>query len=183
MKKLEGAMPIPITKHQLLEQFRTERAQWDALLAEIGAECMEQPGVTGDWTIKDTVAHLTTWWRREVARLAAVKRGEQPPDHPPQSDVAIINQWIYLTNRDRPAADVLRDAQAVWQELGALLQSFSEELLLERERFAWLDGRPLGAGILEDFTKHLHEEHEPLIHAWLTRLADDRQQSVGASRR
>jgi hypothetical protein len=176
-------MSIPRTKQQLLERFWTERAQWDALLTEIGAERMEQPGVTGDWAMKDTVAHLTTWWRREVAHLAAARRGERPPDHPPQSDVAIINQWVYLTNRDRPVSDVLRDAEAVWQAFGALLQSCSEELLLERERFAWLDGRPLGAGIFEDFVTHLHEEHEPLIRAWLTRLADDRKQPVEASRR
>jgi hypothetical protein len=176
-------MPVPTTKQLLLEQFGAERARWEALLTEIGAERMEQPGVTGGWTMKDTIAHLTTWWRREVARLAAAKRGERPPDHPPQSDVAIINQWIYLTNRDRRVADVLHDAQAVWQELGALLQSLPEELLRERERFGWLDGRPLGSGIFEDFITHLHEEHEPLIRAWLTRLADDRKQPVASSRR
>ncbi len=75
--------------------------------------------VTDQWTMKDTIAHLTTWWRREVGRLAALQRRERPLDHPPQSQVPIINQWIYVVNRDRPAGDVVRDAEAAWQEFRA----------------------------------------------------------------
>jgi hypothetical protein len=165
-------MPAPATKQQLLDRIRLERAGWEALLAEIGADRMEVPGVTGDWTMKDTIAHLTTWWRREIARMEAARRGERPPDHPPQSEVAVINQWVYLTNRDRPLADVLRDAQAAWQQLEAAAQALPEDMLFDRTRFAWMDGRALGVGIFDDFVNHLHEEHEPLIRKWLGRLKD-----------
>ena len=160
-------MRVLTTKEQLLSQIKQERTDWEALLAEIGVERMEIPGVTGDWTMKDTIAHLTTWWRREIARAEAVRRDECPPDHPPQSDVAIINQWVYLTNRDRPIAAVVRDAQAAWQAFAAAIQALPEPILFARERFTWLEGRTLGAGLLEDFITHLHEEHVPLIRAWL----------------
>lgn len=160
-------MQVLTTKEQLLSQIQQERTDWEALLAEIGVERMEIPGVTGDWTMKDTIAHLTTWWRREIARAEAVRRDERPPDHPPQSDVAIINQWVYLTNRDRPIAAVVRDAQAAWQAFEAAIQALPEPTLFARERFAWLEGRTLGVGLFEDFVTHLHEEHEPLIRAWL----------------
>src|SRR5215216_6003714 len=163
-------MEVPTSKQQLLEQLQQERSEWESLLAKIGNHRLELPGVTDRWTMKDTIAHLTTWWRREVARLAAVQRGERPPDHPPQSDVAVINQWVCFTNRDRPFADVLRDAQAAWQEFEASLRAIPEELLFDRERFAWMGGRALGQGILEDFVGHLHEEHAPLIRSWLERL-------------
>src|SRR5262249_36205718 len=83
-------MAGPSTKQQLLDQVQQERELWEALLAEIGFERMEVPGVTRDWTMKDTIAHMTTWWRREVALLASVQRNERPPDHPPQSQVPII---------------------------------------------------------------------------------------------
>jgi len=165
-------MPVPTTKQQLIDQLRHERSGWEALLAEIGAARMEMPGVTGDWTMKDTLAHLTTWWRREVARAEAVRRNERPPDHPPQSDVAVINQWVYLTNRDRPLTDVLGDAEDAWQQFEAALQALPEHTLFERGRFAWMEGRTLGAGLFDDFTRHLHEEHEPLIQAWLGQLND-----------
>jgi len=163
-------MPAATTKQQLLHQLQQERAIWQELLAEIGPERMEMPGVTGDWTMKDTIAHLNTWWRREAALLVAAQRGERPPDHPPQSHVAIINDWIYVTNRDRLIADVLRDSEEVWQQFGQTLKELPEEALFDRERFPWMAGRALGPGCLDDFLAHFHEEHEPLIRAWLKQL-------------
>ncbi|HYN87206.1 MAG TPA: ClbS/DfsB family four-helix bundle protein, partial [Ardenticatenaceae bacterium] len=99
------------------------------------------------------------------------QRGERPPDHPSQQDVSIINQWIYLTNRDRPLSDVLRDARAVWQQLEDLIQTTPDQDLLEPGRFDWLEGRPLGPQIVDDFVIHFHDEHEPAIRAWLASLS------------
>jgi hypothetical protein len=162
-------MKLPGNKQQLLDQLHQERSDWKGLLEKIGKDRFELPGVTDQWTMKDTIAHLTTWWRREVARLAAVQRGERPPNHPLPSDVAVINQWVYLTNRDRPIEHVLRDADESWQQFEAEIKELSEEVLFT-EQFDWMEGRTLGAGILHDFVIHLHEEHEPLIRAWLLRL-------------
>jgi hypothetical protein len=166
---MEGAMSVPTTKQQLLEQIQQEREQWEGLLAEIGLERMEVPGVTDDWTMKDTIAHMTTWCRREVGLLAAAQRGEWPPDHPPQSQVPIINEWEHRTNRDRPLAHVMRDSEEVWQQFAEKLQELPEDMLFDQERFAWMQGRALGPGSLEDFTKHFHEEHKPLIRTWLSK--------------
>ena len=160
-------MSEAISKQQLLEQFHAARANWEALLAEIGPQRMERAGVMGDWTMKDTIAHLITWWRRAVACLAAAQRGERPPDHPPQTEVAIINQWEFLTNRDRPLADILHDAAATWEQFEALLQAIPEATLSDTKRFTWMEGRPIGAGMIHDFLTHLDKEHEPLIRNWL----------------
>ena len=160
-------MSVPTTKTQLFTQLQQEHAYWEALLAEIGRERMEEPGVTGDWTMKDTIAHLTTWWRRRVAQLEAARRGERPVDHPPQPHVEIINHWIYLTNRDRPLDDVLRDAEDAWRQFEATLDTFSEETLFDPAAFDWLDGQALGPAVVGGFAKHLHEEHESMIRAWL----------------
>jgi hypothetical protein len=160
-------MSVPTTKQQLLDQVQQEREQWESLLDEIGTERMEVPGVTGDWTMKDTIAHMITWWRREVSLLAAAQRDERPSDHPPQSQVPIINERVHRTNRDRPLADVLRDSQDIWQQFAEKIQQIPEETLLDPERFEWMEGRALGLGILENFAGHFHEEHEPLITAWL----------------
>jgi hypothetical protein len=160
-------MSVQTMKQQLLEQVQQEREQWEGLLAEIGLERLEIPGVTGDWTMKDTINHMTTWWRREVALLASVQRGERPPEHPPQSQVPIINEWIHRTNRDRPLAHVLRDAEDVWQQFAEKLKQLPDEILFDSQRFDWMQGSALGPGILGNFAGHFHEEHEPLIRDWL----------------
>jgi hypothetical protein len=126
-------MPEGLSRQSLLE----------ALLAETGTHRMEQVGVTPNWNIKDTVAHFTTWWRREVACLAAAGRGE------------------------RPLGDVLRDAEDAWRQFHELLQRLPENTLFDPDRFAWMEGRALGAAVLGDFVSHLREEHEPRLRQWL----------------
>ncbi|MFI5275949.1 MAG: hypothetical protein ACHQ1E_01655, partial [Ktedonobacterales bacterium] len=59
------AGPDPMTGARLASILRTERAQWQALLARVGPDRMEQPGVEGEWSMKELVAHLT-WYERAV---------------------------------------------------------------------------------------------------------------------
>jgi hypothetical protein len=161
------------TKQQLVERIRQERAAWEALLAEVGQERMSQPGAMGDWTFKDAVAHLTAWWLREVMRLDAAQSGEQPTAPWPEDwDVETVNQQVYNANKDRPLQEVLHDASEVWQHLEDLVQALPERDLTEPGRFAWMEGQALGPAILDDFTGHFHEEHEPLIRAWLARTTE-----------
>jgi hypothetical protein len=71
-------------KSELLNGLQEEYQNWKALLDQIGPARMDLPGVTGHWSIKDIVAHLTGWRRRTVARLQAAQRGEPEPPHPGQ---------------------------------------------------------------------------------------------------
>ena len=162
-------MTTATTKQQQITALQQEHAQWQAMLDEIGRERMEEPGVTDGWSMKDTMAHLTTWWRREIALMEAALRGERPPHHPPQDQVQIVNDWVYLTNRDRPLQEVVADADEAWRHLQALFAQAPEEMLTNPTRFSWLDGKALGPYILDNFTGHLHEEHEPAIRAWMAR--------------
>jgi len=63
-----------IAKDELLTMIRTARARRETLLAEIPAAWLTEPGVTGEWSIKDIIAHIT-WGEREnigVVRAHAV---------------------------------------------------------------------------------------------------------------
>ena len=42
----------------VLDALRGGRAAWETLLAQIGADRMMQPGVEGDWSVKDIIAHV-----------------------------------------------------------------------------------------------------------------------------
>ena len=72
-------MALIMSKAQLLTDLQDEQTQWEALLGEIGEEHMTQPGVAGEWSIKDIVAHLTGWRRRTVERFQAALRQEPSP--------------------------------------------------------------------------------------------------------
>jgi uncharacterized damage-inducible protein DinB len=158
------------SKAQLLEDLQAEQAQWEALLHDIGEEHMTQPGVAGEWSIKDIVAHLTGWRRRTVGRFQAALRHEPtpPPDWPQQLQTDDeINAWIYAGSRDRPLADVLRESRDVFGQLVETLDAFPEADLRDPTRFPWLEGEPLSGAI---FFAHFHEEHEPDMRAWLEKI-------------
>lgn len=158
-------------KAELLTGLHDEQRQWELLLAQIGEGRMERPGVAGDWTMKDIVAHLTGWRRRTVDRLEAARRGGPDPAPPwpaqLQSDDE-INAWIYEEGRGRSLEEVLADSRQVFRRLVAAIESFPEAELMDPGRFAWLEGETLTpAGLFG----HFHEEHEPDIRAWLGREA------------
>ena len=119
-------------KSELLNGLQEEYQKWTAFLDQIGPARMDQPGVAGDWSIKDIVAHLTGWRRRTVARLQAAQRGapEPPPPWPAhlQTDDE-INAWIYETNHGRPVRAVLDDSQQVFQQLLAAIEGLPDEVL------------------------------------------------------
>lgn len=156
-------------KEELLSGLHDEYRNWLALLAEIGPQRMDRPGVAGDWSIKDVVAHLTGWRRRTVGRLGAVARGEPEPPlpWPPelQSDDE-INDWIYRSSKDLSVREVLDQSDAVFRQVVAALESIPEETLANANQFPWMEGQPFNAAA---FFGHFHEEHEADMRAWLAR--------------
>ena len=155
-------------KSELLNGLQEEYRQWEALLEQIGPARMDQGGVTGPWSIKDIVAHLTGWRRRTVDRLHAVQRGEaEPPPYWPahlQTDDE-INAWIYEANRGRSVSEVLQESDQVFQQLLAAIEGLPDEVMRDPARhLPWLEGQPFSAG---EFFGHFHDEHEPEMRAWL----------------
>jgi hypothetical protein len=167
-----------VSKAEMLAAIARERADWEALLAAIGEERMEQPGFAGDWTFKDVAAHLSGWRQRTLERLDAAARGapEPPPPWPAELTESEtddeINEWIYAKNRDRPLADTLEESRNSYQRLADAIASFTEEELNDPHRFAWMDGTAMGPALVDGaLFDHLHEEHEPGIRRWLAENA------------
>ncbi|HEX5692552.1 MAG TPA: maleylpyruvate isomerase N-terminal domain-containing protein, partial [Roseiflexaceae bacterium] len=69
-------MEESMTKAKLLETLRRERAEWDALVAQVPRDRMTIPGVAGHWSVKDVIAHLTYYERWLADRLHEQLRGE-----------------------------------------------------------------------------------------------------------
>ena len=156
-------------KSKLLTGLQEEYRTWQTLLDDIGIARMDQPGVTGHWSIKDIVAHLTGWRRRTVARLQALERGdpEPPPPWPAhlQTDDE-INAWIYESNHGRSVREVLDESHQVFEQLLAAIEALPEDVLAEVRRLPWLEGQPFSAA---EFFAHFHQEHEVDMCAWLAR--------------
>lgn len=151
------------------------RAELERLVAEAGPDCMETPGVMGDWNLKDTIAHLTEWRWWSVARMEGALKNTEPS--PPWSadlteedegDIDPINDQFYKANHDRPVVDVLADSRATLDRLEAAMLALSEADLFDKGRYPWLGGYA-PADIVFGSAGHLFEDHVPGIEAFLAR--------------
>src|SRR5512140_1451430 len=87
-----------MTKAELLRDLDSEYKGFEQLLNDIGEDRMEQPGVAGHWSIKDIVAHISSWRERTVQRLESAATGKPLPPKPwPDSlnEDDPINAWFY----------------------------------------------------------------------------------------
>jgi len=164
-----------MNKQELLERVEREAELWEMFLGEIGEEYMQQPGVAGEWSFKDVVAHLSTWRGNTLARLRAARQDQTPStqfwpagwDEEDDEDLEKINGWIYKENCDRSLRDVLNESRQQFRYLRELVRTLSEETLFDPDRFAWMEGKPLAS--LVSF-EHFHQEHEPALRQWLANL-------------
>jgi hypothetical protein len=152
----------------LIERIDAIRERWRRLVIDVGGDRVEEPGVMGDWTFKDVAAHLTAWRRRTVQRLEAAARGEPEPSPPWPVSLGEggddpINAWIHERTKDRPAAELLAESDAVYDDFVAAIRALPLEALTDPARFSWLEGEALADA---DFSGHL-DEHEPDVRRWL----------------
>lgn len=165
-----------MNKSQLLDWLQDEQRQWQTFLDQIGPERMEQPGVAGDWSMKDIVAHLSDWQPWMISRLKAAQRGEPQPTPPWPAQLQTddeINGWIYESNRGRSVREVLDRSQQGFQQLLAVVEELPDDVRIEtiqsgdREyHVVWLNDQRFAPG---EFFDHFHDDHEPEMQAWLAR--------------
>jgi len=155
-------------RQRLVANIRATQERWRRLVADVPRDRMEQPGAMGDWTFKDVALHLTGWRRRTILRLEAAARGEPEPPNPWPSDLGddeddTINAWMHERTKDRPLDEALAEADSIWDEFAAVVETLPENLLTDPARFDWMESVALADG---DFAGQL-DEHEPGVRAWL----------------
>ena len=164
-----------MNKAELVQELQNRYAQWQSLISQIDVERMEQPGVNGDWSVKDVVGHLTGWNRWLLMRLQAAQRGETEPIPPWPAHLESeddINAWIYDAYRTRSLREVLDETQHVQQQLVAAIDSMPDDTRIElvepHFHLVWVGEQRFVAG---EFFDHFRDDHEPDVRAWLERSA------------
>ena len=117
---------------------RLDRAWQDFLASYSGLtdEEMLRPGVTGQWSVRDLIAHIT-WWEEEALRhLPLVREGRRPPRYSVKyGGIDAFNALKTEERRDLPLAEVLRRRDEVHARLVAYVRAAPEELYVRETRF------------------------------------------------
>ena len=157
-----------MTKTELLDTLRARRAEWDAVLAEVLRERMTEPGVAGEWSAKDVVAHLTSYMGWYADRLHENLRGEvYLPTEEDMMHWDERNARFYQRNRDRPLDEVLAESAAVFDRLLAGVEAQSEAFLIEPQQFEGAPGPVRIWQMLRGDVYDHYREHATAIRTWL----------------
>lgn len=152
-------MPRPTTKSALMDENRDKYAALEAWLAGLTPEQMVQPGLLGDWSVKDVLAHLHEWHAMLLRWYAAGLRGENPPT-PAEgytwAQLPVLNKRIYETYRDRSLEEVITKFRTSHQELQVLIDSLSEEDLFTPGLYGWMRQNKLSAYFKSCGSSHYH---------------------------
>ena len=55
-------------KTEFIQRVESARSEWNDLLAQVDDDLMLEPGIEGDWSAKDILAHVM-WYEREMVQL------------------------------------------------------------------------------------------------------------------
>lgn len=160
-------------KAELLERLETARSEWEAALAAVPEESMEQSGVIGEWSVKDIIAHVS-WSEIEALRVLqdhALVSSETDRLWAMEQDDR--NAEVYRQNRDRPLREVLAEARGLYPQLLEAVRGLTEEDLNDPARFPGMPADWQPWRIIAGNTYTHYEEHARNIRAWLDAQARD----------
>jgi hypothetical protein len=128
------------SKKQLLKDIYTERRRLEKNLAVLSEEDMLEPGVTGNWSVKDILAHLVAWEKLFLDWYYTGLHGgasETAPIGMCQKAIDDLNQQIYVKNQWRSLDDILAEFHTSYQEIVCVIEEIPEEDLFVQNRFPW----------------------------------------------
>lgn len=151
---------------QLLDEIRTARDEWEALLATLDEAQMIRPGVAGDWSVKDLIAHIT-WSEKEMVGMLKARAlvGSELWNLPTDER----NAAVFEENRYRRLTDVLAEAQQVYQQLMDAVKTLSDEELVDPDRFRGMPADWMPWQILAGSSFAHYREHARDVRAWLAK--------------
>lgn len=97
---------------------------------------LQEAGVTGAWSIKDIIAHVTWWEEEALTHLPLILAGGRPPRYSvTYGGIDAFNARMTEQRRDLTLTEVLRQRDAVHRRLIALVRSAPEAQLTGETRF------------------------------------------------
>ena len=121
---------------QVLDRLDAAWRDFEASYAGLSERQLLTPGVTGQWSVRDIIAHVTWWEEEAVAHLPMVREGGRPPRYSVKyGGIDAFNALRTEQRRHLSLADVLRQHDGIHQRLVEYVRAAPEELYVRETRF------------------------------------------------
>ena len=125
-----------MNREQLLKKIDTPWAALRASYAGLNEAQLAQPGVTGDWSVIDILAHVSAWENEALTHLPHILEGKRPPKYSDlYGGIDAFNALKVRQSRAVSPAEVLTRVEATHRQLVDYLESAPAEQLATETRF------------------------------------------------
>ena len=154
----------PLTVSEMADLIEETHESWMQLLESAPTDQWEEPGVSGDWSLKDITAHIA-WHEDQMARVIEARAlvGSDWWNLPTDER----NANIYAATKDAPLESVIANARAAHEELVCRIRELSDSDLNETGHFAGMPDDWLFGEILAQNTFEHYGDHAATVARWL----------------
>ena len=123
-------------RRQILKRLYQAWGTLQTSYAGLSASELLEPGVTGDWSVRDILAHVTTWDEEALKFLPLIVAGGTPPRYSvTYGGIDAFNARMTAAKSDLSLAAVLRLMDDTHRRVIALIQAAPEDQLTGDTRF------------------------------------------------
>ena len=123
-------------KEQALKKIDQAWAAFQDSYVGLTDEQMLEPGVTGDWSVKDILAHVTWWEAEALKHLPIILQGGRPPRYADlYGGIDAFNAQMTERKRRLKLSEVRYQLDKTHTRLLEYLQSAPEEQFASETRF------------------------------------------------
>jgi len=150
-----------MNREQLLNRIDKTWTAFTESYAGLPEERMIEPGVAGDWSVRDLMTHISIWEDETLKYLPVIIEGGRLPRYAAQGGIDAFNARAVEARRGLTLAEVKDQLEETHRRLLAYVQSVPEEQFATETRFRHR--------LRVDTYSH-YPEHTEAIRAWRERM-------------
>lgn len=125
-----------MNKQKLLEKLDKAWTEFQDSYAGLPEPQMTEPGVTGDWSVKEIIAHVSAWEEEALKYLPLILGGGRPPRYSTMyGGIDAFNVQMTERKRELSLAEIMQEAETTHRKLVETIQDVSEEQFARETRF------------------------------------------------
>jgi hypothetical protein len=123
-------------KQQVLNKLEQSWAEFKDSSAGLTEEQLVEPGVSGDWSVKDILAHVSWWEEEALKHLPHILQGGRPPRYSVvYGGIDAFNAQMTGLKRDLSLSEVRVQMEETHRRLLEYLHSVPEQQFTTETRF------------------------------------------------
>ena len=120
---------------RLLATLDAAWADFHASYAGLSDDELLEPGVSGDWSIRDIMAHVSWWEEEALKHLPVILAGGRPPRYSDlYGGIDAFNAQMVERRRALSPAEVLQQMEDTHQRLIAFVETMPEDQIARETR-------------------------------------------------